>query len=132
MIKTLFLVLLLFLTVQPAMGQDNTGCHFNTERAIICAGPRNAALAFQYFGYDADPDGSSINREILKGLGCSIPFREDYQSVDIRQIRAEIVHMPSRTEPVILAVFNGKSRGYFAQRYVFGTCNKSRTGIDEE
>ncbi|MDR3629199.1 MAG: hypothetical protein P4L42_02555 [Desulfocapsaceae bacterium] len=120
------------LFVQPGICQDDEGCHFNTENAIICASPRKAALAFQYFGFDAGLINMPLNQQVLRELGCRIPYTANYKDAVIRQVHAEVIDTPSGPEPVISAIINGKDRGYIAQRYLDGACRRYKPEWEDQ
>jgi len=99
-------------------------CHFKTEAAIVCTDPKNAAIAFDRFGYATSEIEKSYNLEILRESGCGIRYKNTYKTASIEQQAIGKVALQDGWAKVLRVIVNRSDMYYVSPNYIEGTCRK--------
>jgi hypothetical protein len=99
-------------------------CHFRIEAAIVCTDPKNAAIAFNRFGYDVTKIEKTYNVEILHEAECGIPYKKTFKTDKIELSANGKVALPKGWAHVARIIVNNRDIYYIASEYIDGTCKK--------
>jgi hypothetical protein len=104
-------------------------CHFKSANAILCADGKNAAAAYQAFGFDIARTNESYNRQLMQESGCGRPYGDAFATVDIKEINQGKVATAAGWVEVVTVEVNHHDLGAVARAYVEGVCEKPAPAV---
>lgn len=100
------------------------GCHIKTKAAIACTTQEAAAIAFQQFGFNTQLIAKDYNLQLIYQAGCSLPFLDNYKTVDIELMSEGQTATRNGWINVSDLLVNHNDFHIVASAYISGKCKK--------